>query len=405
MTGRSPWTDIIGPCYARASLARALGWTENEVSEAASSLRVLELLTDDDVLLYPAFQVRDGRLVEGLAQVLQVLNAGTRGRWTWAQWLNTRLDDEVGGELPSSSNDCATTTWMACCLKLVMTRGRGAADTSAVCVLHRHRRPDRRPSDGEESSDDGGRDVLCCEIRGVEHLAELLEAPPHPGAEALVVIEVPTYACIPTRVARPNNLTRRREHNKEYVTQVVVRQRNKLFSRLEHDIKPLPVHQDGVAYHFGPVRGVYTLAMEPSQAFDRDAWNAYARRATRRRVVGTILITIAVVLVLLYAGRVAWLFVMADEGDVPSASVVPLPAGAEILGTTEGCGSGGCTLNVTVRPPVGQSAEGLATEMGTTPQLLVPGNIWDPRTVSVFATPSGGILNISLDYSSDEWVP
>ncbi|MFB4353205.1 hypothetical protein RAC69_08660 [Microbacterium sp. LS_15] len=145
--------------------------------------------------------------------------------------------------------------------------------------------------------------------------------------------------------------------------------------------------------------------MEPSQAFDKDAWNAYARRATRRRVAGTILITIAVVLVLLYAGRVAWLFVMADEGDVPSASVVPLPAGAEILGTTEGCGSGGCTLNLTVRPPVGQSAEGLAAEMGTTPQLLVPGNTWNPRTVSVFATPSGGLLNISLDYSSDEWVP
>lgn len=107
MTDKNPWADIIGPCYRRASLARALGWTENEVSGAASSLRVLELLTDDDVLLYPAFQVRDGCLVEGLAQVLQVLNTGTRGRWTWAQWLNTRLDDDDGGELPSAIEQLA----------------------------------------------------------------------------------------------------------------------------------------------------------------------------------------------------------------------------------------------------------------------------------------------------------
>lgn len=107
MTGTNPWANIIGPCYTRAAIARALGWTENEVSEAASSLRVLELLTDDDVLLYPAFQVRDGRLVEGLPQALQVLSTGTRGRWTWAQWLNTRLDDENGGELPSAIEQLA----------------------------------------------------------------------------------------------------------------------------------------------------------------------------------------------------------------------------------------------------------------------------------------------------------
>lgn len=145
--------------------------------------------------------------------------------------------------------------------------------------------------------------------------------------------------------------------------------------------------------------------MEPAQTFDQDAWAAHARRVTWRRALWTILITIAVVLVLLYAGRVAWLFVMADEGDVPPASVIPLPAGAEILGESEGCGSGGCTLTVTVRPPAGQSADDLAIEIGATPQLLVSGNLWDPRTVSVFARPAGGILNLNLDYSSTEWVP
>lgn len=149
----------------------------------------------------------------------------------------------------------------------------------------------------------------------------------------------------------------------------------------------------------------YTLAMEHARTFDQDDWETHARRTARRRVTWTILITVAVVLVLFYAARVAWLFMMADEGDVPPSTVIPLPAGAQILGESESCGSGGCTLNVTVRPPAGQSADDLAAEMGTTPQLLVSGNIWDPRTVSVFATTSGSTLNISLDFSSDEWVP
>ncbi|CAH0170925.1 hypothetical protein SRABI76_01280 [Microbacterium oxydans] len=102
MTYKNPWADIIGPCYRRASLTRALGWTEDEVTAAATSLQILELLTDDGVLLYPSFQVRDGRLVEGLGAVLQVLSTGTASRWTWAQWLNTRLDGEDGGEEPSA---------------------------------------------------------------------------------------------------------------------------------------------------------------------------------------------------------------------------------------------------------------------------------------------------------------
>lgn len=100
MTDKNPWADIIGPCYRQASLARALGWTEDEVAAAAASLQILELLTNDDVLLYPAFQVRDGRLVEGLARVLQILSTGTRGRWTWAQWLNSPFDDDSGEPAP-----------------------------------------------------------------------------------------------------------------------------------------------------------------------------------------------------------------------------------------------------------------------------------------------------------------
>lgn len=82
MTDNAPWAEIIGPCYTAASLARTVGWTRSEVVAGAASLTVLELLTDDGVLRYPAFQVRDGRLVPGLRHVLRT---GTTSRWTWAQ--------------------------------------------------------------------------------------------------------------------------------------------------------------------------------------------------------------------------------------------------------------------------------------------------------------------------------
>ncbi|WKT88262.1 hypothetical protein QYR02_12485 [Microbacterium maritypicum] len=89
----NPWARIIGPCYTVASMARALGWTEAEVMDAGHTLRLLMLVSDDDVYLFPAFQLCDGKVVDGLTDVLRVLQTGTQGRWTWAQWLNTPYPD------------------------------------------------------------------------------------------------------------------------------------------------------------------------------------------------------------------------------------------------------------------------------------------------------------------------
>lgn len=88
-----PWARIIGPCYTVVSMARALGWTEAEVMDAGHTLRLLMLVSDDDVYLFPAFQLCDGKVVDGLTDVLRVLQSGTQGRWTWAQWLNTPYPD------------------------------------------------------------------------------------------------------------------------------------------------------------------------------------------------------------------------------------------------------------------------------------------------------------------------
>lgn len=89
MTDENPWAKIIGPCYSASSMARALGWTEAEVIDGGNALRLLMLTSDEGVLLFPAFQLNAGVVVEGLAEALRVLNTGIADPWTWAQWLNT----------------------------------------------------------------------------------------------------------------------------------------------------------------------------------------------------------------------------------------------------------------------------------------------------------------------------
>lgn len=96
MTEMNPWARIIGPCYTIESFARTIGWTTEQVRAASQELSVLELESEEGVLLYPAFQLSNGAPVEGLAEVLRILQTGTSGRWTWAQWLNTPLPDADG---------------------------------------------------------------------------------------------------------------------------------------------------------------------------------------------------------------------------------------------------------------------------------------------------------------------
>ncbi|WP_292787399.1 MULTISPECIES: hypothetical protein [unclassified Microbacterium] len=89
----SPWAKIIGPCYTLSSMARALGWTEAAVAAGGESFQLLMLTTDEGVLLFPAFQLKDGAVVDGLTEVLRALNTGVADPWTWAQWLNTSPPD------------------------------------------------------------------------------------------------------------------------------------------------------------------------------------------------------------------------------------------------------------------------------------------------------------------------
>lgn len=126
-------------------------------------------------------------------------------------------------------------------------------------------------------------------------------------------------------------------------------------------------------------------------------------RSTTRTVIW---ICVAfVVLAVFYGVRVAWLSVMAGEGDVPATSSVALPSGTTIVSEEKSCGSGGCWTELQVEPPDGQSADELAESLGATPQLQIAGNFFDPRTISVTAEPKGPMLLLRLDYFSGTYVP
>lgn len=115
---RSPWAEIVGPCYSVASFARATGMTEQEVRAAAGELRVLALTTLEGVELLPSFQLRDGEVVPQLQPILETLRGGIDDPWTWAQWLNVEtdssgrhIDDLWAGEFESTKLEARHTAW------------------------------------------------------------------------------------------------------------------------------------------------------------------------------------------------------------------------------------------------------------------------------------------------------
>ncbi|GAB2528459.1 hypothetical protein GCM10027267_27820 [Paramicrobacterium agarici] len=95
----------------------------------------------------------------------------------------------------------------------------------------------------------------------------------------------------------------------------------------------------------------------------------------------------------------------ATEGDVPSASSIPLPARSQIVDVSTDCASGGCWSLIDVRPPEGMTPADLARELGIDPQGKISGNLLDPRTIWLRGEQKGGILSIKADYWSSEWTP
>ena len=76
-----------------------------------------------------------------------------------------------------------------------------------------------------------------------------------------------------------------------------------------------------------------------------------------------------------------------------------------MIGQAHDCASGGCWVTLSVRPPDGQTPEDLAADTGATPQLELPGNLFDPRSIRVWGEPAAGTLSLRMDYWSEKYIP
>ena len=109
----------------------------------------------------------------------------------------------------------------------------------------------------------------------------------------------------------------------------------------------------------------------------------------------------AALLVLLAWGLyVGWLAV--DEAAVPAASALPaVPPGADRLGVTRQCGSGGCWRELRLRPVSGTSGSHVVGALGLRRERCSRAPLLDPRSTCVGARvlPGGDVVV----YATYEW--
>lgn len=92
------WRENIGPWFSDEGVAKALDVSAETVSEMAEAGAFIELETADHVIVFPAFQFEDGKVVQALVQAhARLTSEGNMSAWTAASWLMTS-DDRLSGE-------------------------------------------------------------------------------------------------------------------------------------------------------------------------------------------------------------------------------------------------------------------------------------------------------------------
>lgn len=135
-----------------------------------------------------------------------------------------------------------------------------------------------------------------------------------------------------------------------------------------------------------------------------------SRRPGGRALVRLIAVLAAlglVVAVLGYGLRVGYLAAFATEGALPPMSRIPdLPAGAEIVGSTSECASGGCWREVRIDPAALDTPSDLAEDLGlSSSERRLPWTFRDPHSVWIWAESEGSHLVVSMRYWGQEFVP
>lgn len=85
----SPWNQAVGPFYSASQITEILGGVSRQaVADRRDRRTLLALRTRDGQWVYPTFQFdRDGQVVRGLSEVLQILAPSGVDDWTLAGWL------------------------------------------------------------------------------------------------------------------------------------------------------------------------------------------------------------------------------------------------------------------------------------------------------------------------------
>jgi len=129
---------------------------------------------------------------------------------------------------------------------------------------------------------------------------------------------------------------------------------------------------------------------------------AYAARMPWRTLART-LGALAGLMALVLVAPLLWM--RFDEGGVPSASEIPAPpAGVTVLGEELRCGSGGCWLELRLRGPVRDSAEGWPDGFGWEHQVCRTVSPIDRRPVCSFLVNlPGPTFLLVVQFDRDAW--
>jgi hypothetical protein len=96
----STWEATIGPVYDVDGVARLIGGGAPVTRQAVSKRRLLALKTGSGRVVYPAFQFNeDGSVVDGVADVLKLIEPTQLSSWTIAAWF-VSPEDGIEGMQP-----------------------------------------------------------------------------------------------------------------------------------------------------------------------------------------------------------------------------------------------------------------------------------------------------------------
>jgi hypothetical protein len=96
------WERHLGPLLGWRQVAELLGSvsTRQGVNDLQKRRRLLGLRSKSGELVYPLFQLADGKPLPGLPRVLEAFEDATLDDWTIASWL-VSPQDLLGGEAPA----------------------------------------------------------------------------------------------------------------------------------------------------------------------------------------------------------------------------------------------------------------------------------------------------------------